>query len=590
MNYTEPSDSLRPVVLCGKRGNLIGFYHPPAVKGGAVGDVLLVPAFAEEMNRCRSMVTMQAHALARIGMGTLVLDLYGTGDSAGDFEEADWDGWRDDLLVGLTWLRQHGNGCRTLLGVRLGALMAAEIAAGDDGIDRLLMWVPVVSGKPYWTQFLRIRIAAEMGMSDGVKSTGVLRAQSAQGQTVEASGYRVGADLARRLDQLEMPTSARLAGKTVAWFEVCVSSESVLPRASTRFVEEWQTQGLNVAMVQVLGPPFWQVHERAVAPALVAATSEVVAGWPTESGAGNAPHGDVDRSATMEYPVAFQCLDAAMAGVFHAGRAGQGLGVVIVVAGGPQFRVGAHRQFVSLARLFASHGYPVLRFDLRGMGDSSGEYLGYERSAPDIRAAIDELMRLAPHVKQVALFGECESASGILFYAAQDARVHKIALANPWVRTPGVQAEAILKHYYLDRLRSREFWHNVRSGQYRIGHSVMSFFQVVLTFLRGRKANRAAVSGQDAFDELPLPIRTAEGLRRFRGSVLLLMSGRDLIAREFDEVTNTSKAWRGLLSDRQVLRKDIADADHTFSKPAAKAEAQKTLLNWLAAGPIDTGG
>ena len=204
--------------------------------------------------------------------------------------------------------------------------------------------------------------------------------------------------------------------------------------------------------------------------------------------------------------------------------------------------------------------------------------------------AIDELLRREPHVQQVALFGECESASGILFYAAQDARVCKIALANPWVRTPGVQAEAILKHYYLDRLRSREFWRSVRSGQYRIGHSLVSFFQVFVTFLRGRKASRATGSGQDSFDQLPLPIRTAEGLRRFRGSVLLLMSGRDLIAREFDEVTHSSKAWHGLLSDPRVARKDIADADHTFSKPAAKLEAQRTLLNWLAPGSISTGG
>lgn len=593
MNHMNLSDCLRPVVLRGRRGSLIGFYHPPSAHAVAVGDVLLVPAFAEEMNRCRSMVTMQAHALAAIGMGTLVLDLYGTGDSAGDFEDADWEGWRDDLQVGLSWLRQHGNGCRTLWGVRLGALMAAEMAAGDNSIDRLLMWVPVVSGKPYWTQFLRIRIAAEMGMPDGVKSTGVLRAQSAEGQVVEASGYRVRANLAQRLDQLEMPGGALLAGKTVEWFEVGVSSESAVPRASTSVVGEWQALAVKVKMVQVLGPPFWQVHERELAPALVSATSEAIRAWPMKigdraCGARNVGANETSGSSILEYPVAFQCLDASMAGVVHSGRVDQGLGVVIVVAGGPQFRVGAHRQFVSLARLFASNGYAVLRFDLRGMGDSGGGYLGYERSAPDIRAAIDELLRREPQVQQVALFGECESASGILFYAAQDDRVCKIALANPWVRTPGVQAEAILKHYYLDRLRSPEFWRNVGSGQYRIGRSLLSFCQVLLAFLRGRKASRAAGSGQDPFDQLPLPIRTAEGLRRFHGSVLLLMSGRDLIAREFDEVTSSSRAWQGLLSDRQVVRKDIADADHTFSKPAAKAEAQRTLLNWLVTGLIDS--
>ncbi len=587
-NETTNSNTLRPVVLQGQTGDLIGFYHPPAHRnGGSLGDVLLVPAFAEEMNRCRSMVTMQAHAFAAMGMGTLVLDPRGTGDSAGEFEAADWDGWRDDLQLGLQWLRQHGNGCRTVWGLRLGALMAAEIAVADSGIEQLLFWMPVTSGKPYWTQFLRIRIAAEMGMEDGAKSTTTLRERSAAGNCVEASGYLVGPLLAQRLDKLEMPAAQRLAGKNIAWFEVGVNADSAMPRANVSMVQDWQSQGVQVTQTQVVGPAFWQVHERAVAPSLVSATVAAVSAWPqTASQRAGVPEivAQAERPNTIaaEYPVTFSCADALLAGMVHRGKDRGRLGVVIVVAGGPQFRVGAHRQFVSLARLFASNGYPVLRFDLRGMGDSGGDYLGYERSGPDIRAAIDELQRREPDVQDVALFGECESASGILFYAATDARVRKIALANPWVRTPGVQAETILKHYYLDRLKSPEFWRNVRSGQYKIGHSLSSFFQVLLAFFRGRSATRAASSGQDSFDQLPLPNRTAEGMRRFDGSVLLLMSGRDLIAREFDEVTNASQAWRGLLSGQRVTRKDIADADHTFSKPAAKAEAQSTLLNWLA--------
>jgi len=285
-------------------------------------------------------------------------------------------------------------------------------------------------------------------------------------------------------------------------------------------------------------------------------------------------------------PVAFRCGDAEMAGIVHRGTAEARLGVVIVVAGGPQYRAGAHRQFVSLARLLAAHGYPVLRFDLRGMGDSTGQHLGYQQSRQDIRSAVDELMRLEPSLRQVALFGECESASGILFYASQDERVRQIALANPWVRTTEVQAEAILKHYYMDRLKSREFWRRLLKGQFNVGESLRSFVDVVRNYWRGQAAKRADLNalGVPDFDHLPLPAKTAEGLRRFRGPVLVLMSGRDLIAREFDEVTKSHEAWKGLLSDPRIRRKDIADADHTFSKPEAKAEAQGTLLDWLAQG------
>ena len=591
----KPSSSpcqLCPLVLPGKTGPLIAFYHPPEAGVAARGDVLVVPAFAEEMNRCRSMVTLQAHALAALGMGTLVLDLHGTGDSAGEFDQATWDGWRSDLQCGLAWLRQHGRGCRTLFGVRLGALMAAQMAADDASIDRLLLWLPVIAGKTYWTQFLRIRIAAELGKANGIKSTETLRQLSAQGLAVEASGYQVGPTMAQRLDTLTMVDGQQLRGKQVAWFEVAPNADSALPRANAKQAEDWRGKGVEVSVVQVLGPQFWLAHEREVAPALIESSAAAVRGWlaaPTlaPDDAPQAPVALVARAASAEYPVAFRCGgDDELAGIVHRGADGARVGVVIVVAGGPQYRVGAHRQFVSLARLCAGRGFPVLRFDLRGMGDSSGLHVGYDQSRPDIRSAIDEFLRLEPGVREVALFGECNSATGILFYAALDERVRQIALANPWVRTPEVQAEAILKHYYLDRLRSREFWQHVRSGRFDALASLRSLLQLVVTFVRGRKRLRegAGADGQADFDHLPLPSKTAQGLRRFRGRVLLLMSGRDLIAREFDQVTQTSKDWQGLLDDPRISRKDIADADHTFSKPEAKAEAQGALLDWLVAG------
>ena len=591
MTPRTPTCQLQPLVLQGKKGPLIAFYHPPAADVAACGDVLVVPAFAEEMNRCRSMVTLQAQALAALGMGTLVLDLHGTGDSAGEFDQATWDGWRSDLQCGLAWLRRQGRGCRTLFGIRLGALMAAEMAADDASIDRLLLWLPVIAGKTYWTHFLRIRIAAELGKADGIKSTEILRQQSAQGLAVEASGYLVGATLAQQLDTLAMVDGQRLSGKQVAWFEVTPGADAPMPRANAKQLEDWRDKGVQVVAAQVQGPQFWLAHQREVALSLIESSSAAVGHWlaapaPVIDALPSAPVAIVAAGAAQEYPVAFRCADDELAGVVHRGADGARLGVVIVVAGGPQYRVGAHRQFVSLARLLASRGFPVLRFDLRGMGDSSGLHVGYDQSRPDIRSAIDAFLRLEPGVLEVALFGECNSASGILFYAPLDERVSQIALVNPWVRTPEVQAGAILKHYYLDRLRSREFWLHVRTGRFDALGSLRSLLQLLVTFVRGRKRLRegARADGQADFDHLPLPSKTAQGLRRFRGRVLFLMSGRDLIAREFDQVTQSSQDWQGLLDDPRVSRKDIADADHTFSKPEAKAEAQGALLDWLVAG------
>ena len=98
------------------------------------------------------------------------------------------------------------------------------------------------------------------------------------------------------------------------------------------------------------------------------------------------------------------------------------------------------------------------------MGDSSGTYHGFEHSGPDLKAAIDALLARETRVEEVVLFGECESASGILFYAYTDARVKGIVLVNPWVRTEEGRAQVIIKHYYASRLLSRDFWRKVRTG------------------------------------------------------------------------------------------------------------------------------
>lgn len=578
--------AVRPFLLEGAKGWLLATYFAPVADTMPRGDILFAPPFGEEMNRCRAMVAMQARDFARHGIGTLVVDPYGTGDSAGEFADAGWEGWRDDLGSGLAWLRSHGNGCRALWGVRLGAIMAAEMAARDPSIDHLLLWQPVLNGKTFFTQFLRIRIAAELDQADGVKSTDELRQQSAAGECVEVSGYRVGPDLARALDDVKMPDVASMLSVRTTWLETLPSADAVVPRATTKAVEDLRAAGASVDFGSVVGPPFWQVHEREIAPDLIAATTRSVVNWDATQVAPERDGRSLAVANGPEVPVVFPCGPDRLAGMLHRGDANQRSkrGVVVVVAGGPQYRAGAHRQFVSLARKLARNGYPVLRFDLRGMGDSSGEHVGFQQSEPDIRAAIDALLTHAPQVNEVVLVGECESASGILFYAWRDARVKGIALVNPWVRTEEGQAQVIIKHYYLDRLRSPEFWRNVREGRFDVRRSFASLVEVLRAYFRGRRtmARGESAAAQDDISGLPLPLKTAAGLRRFTGQVMLLMSGRDYIAREFDEVTSGSKAWAGLLDSPRICRRDLVEADHTFSKEPWKNRASDWVVEWLA--------
>lgn len=608
-----PAVNPRPIPLHGSRGALAALYYTPTSGMPVRGCVLVAPAFAEEMNRCRAMVSLLARRLGDLGIATLVLDPFGTGDSAGEFSQATWGQWRADLLLGVDWLDRHGGGCTAVLGIRLGAIMAAHIARERPQVRRLVLWQPVLNGKTFYTQFLRIRLAAEMNQATRAKSTNELRQISLRGEVLEVSGYEIGPALAGELDTLAFDAATLPSSLSIGWLEVQAGvadisedadagakdnriappaaegtpSVALLP-ASTAAVAKLKAHGIAVEMQVVVGPAFWHVHERELAPELIEASAAYCEKWlampapaVTTDPALDAD-GDVARAERL---VGFACGAEHLVGCLHHGTAAtpSRRGVVIVVAGGPQYRAGAHRQFVNLARLLASQGQPVLRFDLRGMGDSSGSYGGFQVSSADIQAAVDTLLQLEPQLQDVVLVGECESASGILFYAWQDPRVTGAVLVNPWVRSPEGQAQVIIKNYYFDRLRQRDFWHKLVSGRFDVLGSARSFVKVLRDYVQGRrqfKKSRLARADDD-MAQLPLPVKTAVGLSRFKGRVLLLMSGHDYIAREFDEVTSASTAWAGLLQSPRLQRTEIANADHTFSRREWKDAAAAAITGWI---------
>lgn len=140
---------IRPFFLSGSCGSLFAVHYAPQDKIDTKIYLLHVPAFAEEMNKSRRMVAMQAQNLAAIGINTLVLDLFGTGDSQGDFNEARWDIWINDIKVALDWIHEQKAEGAHLWGLRLGCLLAVEAASKysrDYKISSVLMWQPILNG------------------------------------------------------------------------------------------------------------------------------------------------------------------------------------------------------------------------------------------------------------------------------------------------------------------------------------------------------------------------------------------------------------------------------------------------------------
>lgn len=256
------------------------------------------------------------------------------------------------------------------------------------------------------------------------------------------------------------------------------------------------------------------------------------------------------------------------------------LGLVIIVAGGPQYRVGANRQFVLLARKISSSGIPVIRFDHRGTGDSDGAYRGFMDMDDDIACGVDYLFENYPDLKQVALWGECESASAAAYYTQKDSRIGGIFLVNPWVRTEAGLAKTYLKHHYRTRLFDPEFWKKVASGKFSIAESFASFIHLIKQSRRTQLFDEQE-NENEAAKNVPLTSRLEKCLLDYNKEIAVVTSGRDHIAREYKDFVNSSKVLQRHLSKRSVMIHEIRDSDHTFSRSEWREELFETTLDWL---------
>lgn len=276
---------------------------------------------------------------------------------------------------------------------------------------------------------------------------------------------------------------------------------------------------------------------------------------------------------TEETPVLFNCGGAELVGILHAPRAPETIGVVIVT-GGPQYRVGSHRQFVQVARRLADAGIPVLRFDYRGMGDSDGESVSFENAHRDIEAAIDCLIVRLPTLKKVVLWGLCDAASALMMYGHLDDRVVGMVLLNPWVRTERGQAKALITHYYARRLLSPGFWMDLVKGKLSFASSLSSLAANVRQAATG--ATGESTSGIPAYIA-----RMESGLAAFNGSTLFIVSGDDLTAAEFVSLVNASKSWHNLLQRANCIVRNIPEANHTFSTAEWRSQVEEWTLDWV---------
>ena len=270
----EAAIRIEPFFLEGASGALFCLYITPET-ATPHGGILYLHPFAEEMHKSRRMAALQARALARAGYAVLQIDLTGCGDSAGDFGDATWEIWRDDVRLAHAWLAAQVSGPIALWGLRLGACLAVDMAAELARVTRLLLWQPVNNGEQFLNQFLRIKLASEM-LSEGQAKTGTkdLLATLASGTGIEIGGNLLGPAMAQQLARLKLAEQAPHCA--VEWIEVGAQAGDHVTPASQRVVDTWRAAGTNICARTVPGEPFWVTQEISECPALLEATGEAL--------------------------------------------------------------------------------------------------------------------------------------------------------------------------------------------------------------------------------------------------------------------------------------------------------------------------
>ncbi|HEX5126592.1 MAG TPA: hydrolase 2, exosortase A system-associated [Rhodocyclaceae bacterium] len=285
-----PAVRLQPSFLDAPSGRLFCLTVLPSFAPRGV--IVHAPAFAEEMNKARRMTALAARRFAEQGWIVISPDLYGTGDSAGDFGDANWISWVGDLA----WLErrcaeQYAGLPIHWWGTRTGALLTAAVLRERVELgttSNVLWWQPIASGKQFLTQFLRLKLAGGLAnespnseSSSGESAamdTRRLREALARGEPIEIAGYLLSPAMAEGLERASLDMSSGYVS-TVTWLEISSRDPADLSPASQQRVAALKNNGIGISARALNGLPFWQSVEIAEVPALIDASLNALAAF-----------------------------------------------------------------------------------------------------------------------------------------------------------------------------------------------------------------------------------------------------------------------------------------------------------------------
>lgn len=268
----NPDFRITPSFIDGSAGKLFALHYAPPDITNQSECFVVAASLAEEMNRCRYMGTMLAQQLSVRGYGYLAVDTYGAGDSAGDTRDVRWSQICQDLKTAIDYAHHLGYQYVSLLGIRLGAMHVIQVAANSPNIKRLIFWQPIINGQAALTQFLRIKIAASIGRNEEPGTIKDFEAQIARGEYLNVTGYDIHPEFFNGIKTAHFKNHIESCSMPVGWFTTLTSADRKTPQGDIKLIQAWREKGCDVRHIEVIGPSYWQAHERTLVPELIEET------------------------------------------------------------------------------------------------------------------------------------------------------------------------------------------------------------------------------------------------------------------------------------------------------------------------------
>lgn len=563
--------------------SLFTWLHSLAGTVSAHGVLICPPLGHEQVHSHRTLRHLADH-LAAQGFAVLRLDYHGTADSDGTV--ADLSTWLANVHDAVSWLRQTA-ACThiSLVGLRMGATLAA-LYAKDHAVDSLVLWSPVVKGRRYIRELTALGQTAQHAAgtaSDGIEAMGFVYPQAL-------------ADELAQIDLLSHPlrcTHALIASGTNA-------------SADSQLLDHLRNQGVSAdhmtlpGYTEMMAEPHQTVvpHE---------ALQSIVRWLPSQT----ARHAIPSLLATSMHtggPVPLR------ESIHHISRTPDLFGIMteppapsatlpwlVILNAGAAYRIGPGRLHVSLARQLAALGYPCLRIDINGIGDSvsadpSKENDTYAATAfRDVAITCDYLLALQPS-RSIVLLGLCSGAYVAFQSAAQlpHPAIIESILINPlvffWREGMTINDtntdQLVAWREYRNAIFKWTHWKNLLTGRTRAGFagSIKRFAgHLKPRFMRsGRAAVQSPQSASQGGYDHPAHKNLPGDLHRITAaSRTLAMFVSDNDPGHFLLMHQARRKATQLMQQGSLQCHFIQAADHTFSTEQARQTFYSSLKDYL---------